>query len=338
VSKDILGVYRSKNTGANRKTGAQAHTPDPTKYHDASQERLEGESAAGATVLTKLPGNHGFSKLRGVIIPRSTPLGGSRGHNQHKPQIIHIDPGPYGEGGIVVDLAHLTPESVSEAIRAGAAEAEDIEDIALNAFASLAQASQPRASQREAVYEEEDRLPPVQMPDTYVVPKASPGGGQQAKRASFTQRKPAQESSEPRVLSKGGPRGNVSLNAELAVDSGQAPYQPPVPTYQIAEPVKVTIEIPGGHQFHVAYHDVVREGMTMVLVYDHDRPFQMVYFPPTMDDENGDPLGMALLVHAKKGEKKSTLFRVHSPGITFKHRSFEFCVLLIEKEKTYEPA
>jgi len=344
MSRDILGIYRGKERS---RTGATAHTPDPAKYHDAAAERLEGESAAGATVLNKLPGNHGFSKLRGVIIPRATPLGGSRGHDHLKPAVIHIDPGPYGEGGLRVDLAQVGREEMAAAVEESAARANDLEDMAYNAFAAVAghaQPAQPGRREEERAPEEERRAP-LQMPGTYVVPKASPGGGQQVKRASFTDRQLRERDEEVRRQQQSAPKAYHARQAQASMGSLQAALDgsPPagpggVGAEPAGPPTQVTFEIPGGHQFHVLYHDVVRQGMTLVLVYDHNRPFQLVYFPPPMEDDQGEPVCMALLVHARpRSGDKTMLYRVQCPGIQFKFQGREFCVLLIDKEKEMGP-
>lgn len=333
MAKDILGVYRGKSTG---RTSAQAHTPDATKYHDASQVHLEGESAAGASMLSKLPGNHGFRALRGVVVPRSTPLGGSCGHNPHGSHVIHVDPGPYDEG-IVVDLAKVDKEAMAQAVAQSAEQTNDLEDLAVAAFAAVSEQA-PRRAPRVAIPEEE-RLPPLQMPGTYVVPKARPGGGQ-VKRACFSERELKDRDETARRQQQAVPAHarerlaqTPSLQAALDEDQkpgAQAAGQPESP------PRQVTFEIPGGHQFHVLYHDVVRHGITLVLVYDHDRPFQMVYFPPSLEDSQGEPLGMAVLVHARpRSEEKTVLYRVTAPGVQFKYQGKEFCVLLIDKEKEF---
>lgn len=331
MGKDILGVYQSKGTG---RTSAVAHTPDATKYHDASQVHLEGESAGGASVLSRLPGNHGFRALRGVIIPRSTPLGASRGHDHNSPAVIHIDPGPYDEG-IVVNLSLVDKESMARAVNDAAGQANDVEELAVAAFTAVS-TRPPARTARRAPPEEEERLPPLQMPGTYVVPKASPGGGQ-VKRARFTDRelRDRDEAERQRRRDASAPESPVrSLHDALDEDVRQPGTPPPAGPAADAPPRQVTFEIPGGHQFRVLYHDVVRHGITLVLVYDHDRPFQMVYFPPPLEDESGEPVGMAVLVHARpRSGEKSVLYRVTSPGIQFKYRNTEFCLLLIDKEK-----
>ena len=56
-----------------------------SEYQDPSSHTFEGNG--GRSLASLLPGG-----LRGVVIPRATTFGGSRGFDPHKPRLVNIDP------------------------------------------------------------------------------------------------------------------------------------------------------------------------------------------------------------------------------------------------------
>jgi hypothetical protein len=64
-------------------------TPDPNKYHDPATQSMTVDG--GGTLASRIPRRGG---MKGVIVPRSTNFGGSRGVDPHTPGIVNIDPRP----------------------------------------------------------------------------------------------------------------------------------------------------------------------------------------------------------------------------------------------------
>lgn len=177
-------------------------TPDPNGYHRPDQVTMEGASVAGRSMSMLLPGG------RGTIIPQATRAGGSRGIDHNAPQRVHVD--PHIGGGVVVDLADVTPEAVERAVEESSAYA----DFAEGAFAAYARLSDPEAvhhpdnvlvleqpqesayrqgragpppSAQGTIYDQAlrqgrqpaaQRQAPLQMAGSYVVPQSTPGGAQ----------------------------------------------------------------------------------------------------------------------------------------------------------------
>lgn len=191
---------------------------------------------------------------------------------------------------------------------------------------------------------EEVREAPLQMRGSYVAPKASPGGGQ-IKTASFAKSPPAPTNSTEDTKDVGiaqkstaaiaAARSARSLHEELAGPNVAVPAGTGSRSMR-----KVTFELPMAGQpnsslgqFPCFYHDVIREDMNLVLVYDHSQPSQMVWFPPALEDPNsGEPLGIAVLVHGLHGEA-DVLYRAFPTGVRFKYRNEEFCLMTVDKEK-----
>src|SRR3954468_18991147 len=97
------------------------HTPDPNNYHDINNMSLS--TMGGRAMSSALSGRFG---LRGVVLPRSTLLGGSRNKNVFKTGPVNIDPGYRGEKAIQIDLSQLTEEALEEAIAENADSSEDM--------------------------------------------------------------------------------------------------------------------------------------------------------------------------------------------------------------------
>jgi len=143
------------------------------RYHDPSTQYLEGnEGRSMAGVMSAGPG------IRGVVIPRSTRWGGSRGFDPQKPQLINIDPDIKGQAS-VIDLSKLNKEMIEEAYAQAIetqGEAEDPYLIASQAFRNLAISTEPVGMSRSSGQYRAPRRAP--LPGAYVVPKAGRGGAQ----------------------------------------------------------------------------------------------------------------------------------------------------------------
>jgi hypothetical protein len=362
MSMSILGVYKRDAFNKTLRVG----TPDPTKYHDSRSVRLEG--AQGAPVAAKMPANEKFT-LPGVIIPRATRHGASTGNNHETPGKAFIDP-ELTNGQVVVDLNKIrnNPDRMIDAIREANAQGfEDDADAVIEAFAKFAEPVKGGKHIREIMKEvpKETRDPPIQMPGTYVVPKASPGGGQ-LKAASFKQQAasleavttPRKQRSEictpvmqtvqdkaseveqevvvPASIPQQAAMKARSLHDELAWPSNTVF----VPSSHSKGMRRVTFELPNPAQpgaslgqFAVLYHDIIREDMNLVLIYDHSQPAQMVWFPPMMEDpKSHEPIGIAALVHGL-GSEPDILYKAYPTGVKFRYRNEEFCILTVEREK-----
>jgi hypothetical protein len=381
----ILGLYKQD---APRRNDLRVGTPDPTKYHDPGAIKLEGGNHM--TMTANMPGNHGFSGLRGVMIPRATAFGGSLGHNPHKAPIIRIDPELIGGDGIVVDLSKVNQKDMENAVmtelQAGYEDPADAMTAAFAHFASRMPGPRHQQETKSAMatpqQQSSGREAPLQFSGSYVVPKASPGGGQLrpgggvVAPASFRSQ-PAQEAQPQIPVADQTPQQAPPLAPNLmpsmpkqAVQQQQQPYQPPPvtqasfaeapmdpysappprslvdafdeqPTPQsmrqapaLARPLRrVTFEIPRAGQPVGFYHEVIRSGMCLILVYDHSHAGQFIWFPPTLEDEGTkEPIAIAAYVHGNSKEP-DTLYKVQTTPVRFMYRSEEFCVLLIEKEK-----
>lgn len=333
----VLGIYRRDSFNKTLRIG----TPDPSKYHDSRQVSLEGEKA---TVGAKIPPNSKFG-LPGVVIPHAKREGGSMGWNSEAPTKIFIDPEQTnGQIQVDMDVLRRNPNAMAEAYDEAYAQHGDIEDAIVEAFAKFARplkemhkVAQP---QQKAQSMEEIREAPLQMRGTYVVPKASFGGGQRMpvkKLEVQRQELPKQEipTIDPQVIS--AVKQAKSLHDELAGPGATFLGQTNSPMR------KVTFELPGQSgtslgQFSCFYSDVVREDQNLILVYDHSQPSQMIWFPPTIEDpQTNEPVGIAVLVHGLPGEE-SILYKAFPTGVMFKYRNEQFCLLTIEREKSMQGA
>lgn len=191
-------------------------TPNPNGYTPLRHANIymEGESVANRPMASLVPG------ARGTIIPRATRDGASRGVDHYAPQIVNID--PHIGGGVVVDMANVDAEVVARAVEEANYDLADPGEAAFAAYARIADPNAQRhpdnaavlMSQQElqtpsraapfsqqqqapvqgTIYQNpyhnqqsyvEPRLAPLQMPGSYVVPRASAGGGQVAEPPSI---------------------------------------------------------------------------------------------------------------------------------------------------------
>ena len=95
----------------------------------------------------------------------------------------------------------------------------------------------------------------------------------------------------------------------------------PAPEPQVIPSVWVTFEIEGFGEHRAPYHDVIRNGNNLVLVYDKTVPGGQRFFPRA----NEHPIGLNI-----DGSDKALM--VFTTGIEFEDRGREYCVLLVEQE------
>lgn len=349
----IIGLYRRDVNYNDLRVG----TPDPTQYHDISQVKLELNDMP---LASRVGNNHGFSGLRGVIIPRATRDGGSRGHDHMIPKPAYIDP-ELTNRRLIVDPQRIQkdPDKMIDAIQQAYADYADPADATIAAYASFAEeVDAPPAPDVISIPQPQTVVPtPLSLdnpnaghsPNTYVAPKASPGGGQIRAASPFgamphqpgfkpgvsratpppstppTQQKQASRTMQA-IRSLRGAFGDEQQGA--ASTPGVAPH-----SFGGGRPLrKVTFELPGMGQFPCHYHDIIKHDGTLILVYDHSHPTQMVWFPPAPEDLNKEPTAIAIMVDGV-GQEPSYLYLAYPTGVRFPYENKEFCLLTIEKEK-----
>lgn len=146
-----------------------------SQYHDPSQHSFE--SNGGRSIASLLPS--GRQGLRGIVIPRATILGGSRGFDPHKPRLVNIDPDIKGQS-CVVDLSTITAEKMDKAFTAASQNSLIQGDIRLRAaqtYHNLAIGYEPVGMGSSRGQQLNERQPPIGS-SGYVVPRAGLGGGQ----------------------------------------------------------------------------------------------------------------------------------------------------------------
>ena len=328
MTTPVLGIYRRDAFNKTLRVG----TPDPTKYHDAHSVRLEG--AQEVPISAKLPGNEKFS-LPGVVIPHAKREGGSMGWNSEAPMKVFIDPEQTG-GQIQVDIGELRRHA--EDFSRLSSQAQDENDIVetFARYSTLNEAYRPTPIREE---QPAMREAPLQMRGSYVVPKATPGGGQ-VKAASFSRQPSPPDEIDPGIIKKAAAAANAattqarSLHDELIGPNSIASVS--------NRPMrKVTFELPLASgaslgRFDCYYNDVVCDEFNLVLVNDNSNPGQVTWYPPPLENpDTGEPMGIAVLVHGLRGEEDA-LYLAFPTGVQFNYNSQTFALLTIDKRKTYE--
>lgn len=148
-------------------------------YHDpGAVGGFEASTLSGRSMASLLPGL-GYG-LRGVVVPRATWWGGSRGFDPHKPRLMNVDPDIKGQAS-VVDVSQFSKEVVAQAYEMAWEQVGEYGDprlVAAQAYRNLAVGTEPVGMNNNGTGPEEARRAPLGGLDTYVVPKAAPGGGQ----------------------------------------------------------------------------------------------------------------------------------------------------------------
>jgi hypothetical protein len=143
------------------------------QYQDPSTQFFEGNG--GRSIASLLPG-----RLRGVVVPRASVFGGSRGFDPHKPRLVNIDPDIKGQS-CVVDLSQITKESMEQAFMEAAENPlaqSDIRLLAAQTFHNLAVGYEPVGMGPSRGPRLQERRAPLGDFGSYVVPRAGLGGGQ----------------------------------------------------------------------------------------------------------------------------------------------------------------
>jgi hypothetical protein len=172
---NILRPDRFWDTQSGGGVRCSSEGADGNRYRDPGSAYTEINSRSIASLL---PGGSG---VRGVIVPRATLWGGSRGFDPHRPRLMNVDPDIKGQAS-VVDLSQFSKERVAEAYELALEQVGDFGDprlVASQAFRNLAVGTEPVGmGQDSRRIDADERKAPLTGLDTYVVPKAAPGGGQ----------------------------------------------------------------------------------------------------------------------------------------------------------------
>lgn len=335
---------------------------DPTQYYDPSSAQRE---ANGRSIASLLPSRG----PRGVIIPRSSRLGGSLGFNPHKPVIVNIDPDIKGQSS-VVDLAQITNEDIDNAIQ----ETSNVTDYKLAAslvFRKLAIGTEPVGMPSDnfnsQVVKEEH---PLGLAGAYVTPRQdmertmkaySPQKQQETKpqqpkikyiqpAKAFEKGKEARlitDTSGAKYIQKDNPEPltdeeveNMGVElfkqealARRHVKELEEDLRPERSVSQnrsnlfnkkkqeVNQPSEtVTYELENYGQLTCPYYKVIRDGITLALIWDKNSSGQK--FTPSVSDN-------PIIVDPHNHD---SIYKVAVPGIQFELDNYEIYILLIVDE------
>lgn len=239
----------------------------------------------------------GLPILDGVVPPAALPEGGLAGFDPHVAGTVHLT-GERGEQQESIDLSILTKEEINEIVGDGS-ELRRSPGIAEARAKSHEQyqrmAAKAAAKSRMQEFQQPLPMPTVKEAMVSVPTRLSPLAMMQA---------PAQRPPQPQPAPAQQPRAAASE-----------------PEFQ------VVFEIQGHGPFEVWYHDVIREGNVLVVVYD--RRFKGIkYLPPDLGE---NPLFVDVV-------KMPEVFIVNSVGINFPFQHYDCSVLIIAHAKPKEAA
>lgn len=319
---------------------------DANRYHDPSEQHCEGSS--GRSLASLLPSGAG---VRGVVIPRATIFGGSRGFDAHKPRLVNIDPDIKGQS-CVVDLSKIDKEKMAQAFSEAANNPLTQDDIALRAsqtYHNLAIGFEP-VGMKSTIRQQFGRLPPIMGGHGYVVPRALLGGGQEAQEVSPMRpfSKPGiedvvspsitpkgiyeefeEETEEEEVVKEAeyvAPRPmfreQVTNNPKTKMKLAGKPLQDTkaISSYVAPPSTKVTFEIENWGSFEACFSETIATDSVLVLVYNLRCKEAMHYKPPTTES-----------IMAVRIQDVPKVFFVHSYGISFTHNDYEYTILAIDQ-------
>jgi len=146
----------------------------PDEYHDPTEENLP---LSGRSMASALP--PGIQGANGTIVKKSTIDGAPIGYDPYAVATrINVDPDINGYG-FVMDPSALTDAGLQQAVKDyGIRQATDELDQRERAADLLAQYAITNKLDRPAMAQDRPREAPVPLPGSYVVPKATEGGGQ----------------------------------------------------------------------------------------------------------------------------------------------------------------
>lgn len=284
-----------------------AHTPDPTKYHDAS---LSGYRPGGDGDVANPPRHFG-----GVMLPRQDPMrrGMSSACNPHDPANHKMIIDPHLGGTSVYD-PHSVPatseEDYQREIQSLESQGLKGEELAREATSRLINqyqreapvAAQPSPQPQTPLLKYASSLPPMPIAGSMPVHQSLPRSSAPAPKALLARFQ------EPPVASR----------AEMM-------HSPAAP---VGEPeMHVTFEIPQYGMTESWYHDVKleagAEGTGFLILVCHNEFRGHKYFPPTVDQE----IGVQVSGH-------SQIYKASVPGIKFVYENKTFFILFITNTMT----
>jgi hypothetical protein len=347
----ILGTY--KQGIPQGKEEFDLRTPNPSKYHDPRSMRLGTTGDAIVESLfnrTSAKGSHAGC----VMIPHSTQGGAPMGFSPETAvQQVFIDP-ELNNKSIQVSIKDMReqPEFLARTVKEARSTIANPADAAIMAYGQFSKITTPGYDPVEITIQRGNQemaglgsdLPP--LPDNvYVVSNKSVQVAPQTSgfsKQALSVPEPSRQSAQP-----------------AAVVPSLGPPFPPPPVIQIPEPVSTQLrsvkemfeeERPNPIQlqplvnltsivfdlgelgdFTCSYHSILKTAVegspaTLVLVYDHNKPMQMRWFPPCRE-VNGEPQQILALY-------ERVAYKLFATGIRFKDGSKEYCVLTIDQERS----
>lgn len=259
---------------------------DPYSY-TSSQEHLRGS-------LTGLP------VIDGLVPPAALPEGGLAGFDPHSPGNIQLDPTPSSPGE-VIDLSQLTKEDTRAVVGNGqelrkAVSYDARNEVAHQYYVQL----QERVRQRNT-------KPVEKQAAEAQLPAPQPVLSQPVVQAPQPRMSPMERMTRPPIQPN-----------HIYQPIAQAEQQAEAPNEQ------VIFEIEGVGPFEAWYHEVIRDGELLVLVYDR-RHKGVKWLPPRLQDDSGNERRLFVDVSSHQ-----EAYQVRSLGLAYPFRHFDHCVLIIE--------
>jgi len=335
-----------------------------TQYHDPATHKME---CSDRSISACLPARGG---LRGLVVPRATAYGGSKGFNAHTPRLINVDPDIKGQS-CVVDLGHIDVDkfnAIFEEVKRDPMLGGDRALIAAQTMHRVAVGYEPVGVSSSPAAAEE-RTPPVGKFLGYVVPEAAPGGGQRRiiKRlptkaavpvsptvdpSQYLAEKSAEAAKES-ISPNGAPTTNQNEHTHFVTQSIAAPV--PMVSNTASTPTVNGFPHPGptifsGTEPHPdSYLPAPLPTVPLPLIkvtfglegWDH---FEAAYHAVIRNGlllvlafDSRFTAGMKFFPPAAKGlmsvrVEGGLMYHVHSTGSRFVHGGYEYCVLVIDSE------
>jgi hypothetical protein len=282
---------------------------EATTYRDPRQVIVDGVS-----MEQRLPTPS--SGLRSVVIPRApqNPSVGCYGpNNPHIPRTVIIDPEMTG-GRFRVDMSKVNPDNMSNASQAVLSKGGSMRDSIAATFAQFAEGAIPQPPPPQPAAFTSQSVQPVASPDANSYKSASFGAPPAVQLAQS-------------LTTEVTPPSPTSVLVSTLTQPAAPPCLPPA--------VEVKVELATGHEFNTLFHDVIATSDGLILVYDHQWPTQMVWFPHEDLDQHGNPIPLTILV-AAHGITPMTVYQAYPLLSPFRHGRYEYCQLSIDKAKIIE--
>jgi len=301
------------------RSSSDAH---PDAYVDPSTVFREGGDKRGITSLMSSGRSSG-----GVVIPRNDGGGIPRGLKVHNASIVNIDPHLTSTGkASTVDLSKVSKEQMDQAIKEAYSQTTDQDMRAALVYRILDDLTNNDKIEKTKTMEVLETVPVTEQfntnqPTTEVkVVKAKP-----SKTKLQVSNPIPTNTMKDFQINKADHESSI-----LANYFNKAKKTKPTTQYDTsatkAPDKTVTYEVEGFGQLSSAYHDIVRDGINLILVYDCGYTAGQKFFPQSDPDKN-----FIVDVHDME-----SIFKVISPDIKFTlnydNKKLEICVLFIVAE------